>query len=57
MKFNDINKLEYLNFTHFYSDQLIPNGKKNPNDVVLNLSIYTKLAGFDITHSLARRIA
>ncbi|MBD3227708.1 MAG: transposase [Candidatus Lokiarchaeota archaeon] len=55
--YNNADKLESINFTRFYPEQLIPNGKQYPDDVMLKLMLYGKLSQSNITLSLAEEVS
>ncbi|TFG04673.1 MAG: IS4/IS5 family transposase [Promethearchaeota archaeon] len=54
--YNNVEKLEGVDFTQFYPDQLFPEGTKYPADLLLKSLIYGKLALFSRTLGLVKEL-
>jgi len=54
--YNNVEKLEGIDFTKFYPDQLFPEGVKYPDDLLLKSLIYGKLALFNRTLGLVKEL-
>ncbi len=54
--YNNIDKLECMDFTQFYPDQLFPEGTKYPDDLMLKCMLYGKLAMFSRTLGLVKEL-
>ncbi|MHA1232939.1 MAG: transposase, partial [Candidatus Helarchaeota archaeon] len=57
IEYNNVDKLECIDFTKYYPNQIIPIGLKYPDDLMLKAVIYGRMSWYNGTYSLARAVS
>ena len=57
MEYNNIDKLECINFTKYYPEQIIPINLKYPDDLLLKSVNYGRMSWYNGTYSLVRAVS
>jgi len=56
-EYNNIDKLECINFTKYYPEQIIPVNLNYPDDLMLKTMVYGRMSWYNGTYSLVRAVS